>query len=543
MSKKVFYGKESRKELKKGIDLVANAVKVTAGGGGRNVLINVPGNYYPHITKDGVTVSRSIMAKDNVQQMGVALIQQVAQKTVDEAGDGTTCSTILAQAIIEEGFKSLDKGYNPIELKKGIDFAVSKVINHLENLSRPISGEEEIFHIANVSANGDKEIGEVVATAMNQVGVDGVINVEDSYTNETHLQTVDGFQIDRPYRSPFFITDGATASCVLEDPYILMHEKAISNAKELESIFRLIIENGIQKRPLLIISDEVDGEALATLVTNKVQGRLKVCVVTCPSRGQLRADIMSDIATSVGGIYITRETGITLRSLKLEHLGSAEKVVAYKDRTVIIGGRGDKDKIHERALDIKNQINEAPNENIKNSLKERLARLKNGVVIVKVGGSTETEIKEKRDRIDDAICATRAALQEGYVAGGGTAFLHCISSLNYVMCANQSQREGVNIIKQVLKYPFKAIMENAGLVHVQNRLFRFLQKDVVLNEKIDYVLARPYGHGYNVKTADFVNMLSEGIIDPTKVMRVSLQNAASVSSIFLTTEATVSDEV
>lgn len=521
MAKNVNFGSDGRKRLTNGVNTLANAVKSTLGESGRNVIVG----YYmgkPYVTKDGVTVAKSIELEDPVENMGAAMIREVASKTVEVAGDGTTTATVLAQAIINAGIKAVESGSNPMKLKRGIDKATIEVVKHLKTLSKPIDNNESLRQIATVSANNDSVIGELIADAVERVGRDGIITVEESKSHETTISVVDGMKIDRGYLSPYFINDSNKMQAILSNPLILLYDRKISHMKELLPILEKVVQTN---RPLLIIADDLDGEALGTLVVNKVRGKLDVYAIKCPDFGEKRQHIMYDIASLVGGTFITETSGYKIESATLDMLGSADTITINKDNCIVVGGNVNKESMQVRCNEIKSQLDIAELQHEKDHLKLRLARLTGGVAVLKVGGVTETEIKEKKDRIEDALCATRSAIDEGYVSGGGTAYLSSSKSVN-VLTENDDERIGVSILLKSIEQPFRQILENGGIES---------------SSYIKEILGAEYGFGFNMKTNKIENLFDCGVIDPTKVVRVALENASSIASIFLTTECVVSD--
>ena len=506
--------------LKAGVDKLANAVKVTLGPKGRNVVIDKKFGA-PTVTKDGVTVAKEIELSDPVENMGAQMVREVASKTSDVAGDGTTTATVLAQAIYREGLKNVTAGANPMDLKRGIDLAIVKVIEHLQTSSKEVEGREEIAQVGSISANSDETIGNLIADAMEKVGKDGVITVEEAKGTETELEIVEGMQFDRGYLSPYFITDSESMESVMEDPLILIHDKKISAMKDLLPILEKVAQAG---KGLVIISEDLEGEALATLVVNKLRGTLKIAAVKAPGFGDRRKAMLEDIAILTKGTVISEERGYKLENATMEYLGSAKKVVIDKDTTIIVEGAGDTKDIKKRVNEIKSQIENTTSDYDKEKLQERLAKLSGGVAVLKIGASTEIEMKEKKARVEDALHATRAAVEEGIVAGGGVAFVRAISVLDGLEGKNADQTTGIRIIQNALSEPLKQIVYNAGL-----------EGAVVLNK----VLEGKDDYGFNAATEVYENMISAGVIDPTKVTRTALQNAASVASLLLTTEAVV----
>jgi chaperonin GroEL len=523
MAKKLFFNTDAREKLKKGVDTLADAVKVTLGPKGRNVILDKKFGA-PTITKDGVTVAKDIEIKEPIENMGAQLVKEVASKTADTAGDGTTTATVLAQAIFSAGIKNVAAGANPMDLKRGIDKAVTAVVKSLKEQSRPINSSNEIAQVATISANNDTEIGKMIANAMDKVGKDGVITVEEARGTETEVKTVEGMQFDRGYLSPYFVTNTEKMEAELERPYILITEKKISSMKELMPVLEASAQTG---RPLLIIAEDVDGEALATLVVNKIRGVLKIAAVKAPGFGDRRKAMLEDIAILTGGTVISEERGFKLENATLDYLGTAEKITIDKDNTTIINGSGTSENIQGRVSQIKSQMENTTSDYDKEKLQERLAKLSGGVAILYIGAATEVEMKEKKDRVDDALHATRAAVQEGVVAGGGVAFLRAIEALKDVQTHNEDEATGVNIIRIALESPLRTIVYNAGG-----------ESSVVVNKikegKDDF--------GYNARDDRYENMFAAGVIDPTKVTRLALENAASIAALLLTTECVVADD-
>jgi len=523
MSKKLSFNTDARDRLKKGVDTLADAVKVTLGPKGRNVILDKKFGS-PTITKDGVTVAKDIELKDAIENMGAQLVKEVASKTADTAGDGTTTATVLTQAIFTAGIKNVAAGANPMDLKRGIDKAVAEVVKSLKEQSKPISSSQEISQVATISANNDSEIGKMIADAMDKVGKEGVITVEEARGTETEVKTVEGMQFDRGYLSPYFVTNTEKMEAELDRPYILISEKKVSSMKELLPVLEQVAQTG---RPLLIIAEDVDGEALATLVVNKIRGALKVAAVKAPGFGDRRKAMLEDIAVLTGGTVISEEQGYKLENASLEYLGQAEKVTIDKDNTTVINGSGKKEGIVGRVAQIKAQIENTTSDYDREKLQERLAKLSGGVAILYIGAATEVEMKEKKDRVDDALHATRAAVEEGVVAGGGVAFLRAIQALNNVKPSNEDEATGVNIIRIALESPLRTIVANAG------------GEGSVVVQKVKEGQA---DFGYNAREDRYENMLAAGIIDPTKVTRLALENAASIAALLLTTECVVADE-
>ena len=523
MAKEIHFNTESRENLRKGVDILANAVKVTLGPKGRNVILDKKFGA-PTVTKDGVSVAKEIDLKDPVENMGAQLVKEVASKTADDAGDGTTTATVLAQAIFNTGIKNVAAGANPMDLKRGIDKAVQEVVKNLQSQSKDIKDSSEISQVATVSANNDHEIGKMIADAMNKVGKDGVITVEEAKGTETEVKTVEGMQFDRGYLSPYFVTNSDKMEAELENPYILIYDKKISAMKELLPVLEAVSQTG---KPLLIIAEDIEGEALATIVVNKIRGALKVAAVKAPGFGDRRKAMLEDIAILTGGTVISEERGYKLESATIDYLGTAEKVNIDKDNTTVVSGAGKKDDIVARVNQLKKQIDTTTSEYDKEKLQERLAKLSGGVAILYVGAATEVEMKEKKDRVDDALHATRAAVQEGIVAGGGTAFLRSVSSLDKLNLENDDQNTGVLIVKTALESPIRTIVENSG-----GEGSVIIQK--IKEGKGDF--------GYNAAIDKFESMFKAGIIDPTKVSRLALENAASIAGLLITTECVVVDE-
>ncbi len=523
MAKNITFDQDARNAIKKGVDKLADAVKVTLGPKGRNVILDKKFGA-PSFTKDGVTVAKEIELKDPIENMGAQLVKEVASKTADDAGDGTTTATALAQSIFATGIKNVAAGANPMDLKRGIEKAVEAVIENLAAQSKPISNSDEIAQVGTISANNDSEIGSMIADAMEKVGKDGVITVEEAKGTETDVRTVEGMQFDRGYLSPYFVTNTDKMEVELESPYILIYDKKISSMKELLPVLETVAQTS---KPLLIIAEDVDGEALATLVVNKIRGSLKIAAVKAPGFGDRRKAMLEDIAILTGGAVISEERGYKLENATIEYLGSAEKVNIDKDNTTLINGAGKKVDITARINQIKSQVESTTSDYDREKLQERLAKLSGGVAILYIGAATEVEMKEKKDRVDDALHATRAAVQEGVVAGGGVAFIRSISALESIDAANNDEQTGINIIKTALESPLRIIVENAGCeasVVVQR----------VKEGKDDF--------GYNAQTDKYENLFKAGVIDPTKVTRLALENAASIAALLITTECVIADE-
>ncbi|MEO9485417.1 MAG: chaperonin GroEL [Ekhidna sp.] len=523
MAKDIFFNTDARDSIKKGVDVLADAVKVTLGPKGRNVILDKKFGA-PNVTKDGVSVAKEIELKEPIENMGAQLVKEVASKTADDAGDGTTTATVLTQAIFGHGIKNVAAGANPMDLKRGIDKAVAAVVENLKKQSKNIKTNDEIAQVATVSANNDHEIGKMIANAMEKVGKDGVITVEEAKGTETEVKTVEGMQFDRGYLSPYFVTNTDKMEAELESPYILIYDKKVSNMKELLPILEATAQTG---KPLLIIAEDVEGEALATLVVNKIRGSLKIAAVKAPGFGDRRKAMLEDIAILTGGTVISEERGYKLENATIDYLGTAEKINIDKDNTTIVNGAGKKADITARVNQIKQQIENTTSDYDKEKLQERLAKLSGGVAILYIGAATEVEMKEKKDRVDDALHATRAAVQEGIVAGGGVALIRAIKALDGLNLENEDQNTGVTIVRNAIQAPLRTIVENAGG-----------EASVVVNE----VLAGKADYGFNAANGEYVNMFKAGIIDPTKVTRLALENASSIASLLLTTECVVAEE-
>ena len=525
-AKKVIYGEDARARLKAGVDKLANAVKVTLGPRGREVIIEKKWGT-PLVTKDGVTVAKEIELKDPYEYMGAQLVKEVASKTADVAGDGTTTATVLAQAIFTEGLKAIASGANPMDIKRGIDKAVERVVEEIKKQSIQVSGRKEIEQVATISANNDPEIGKIIADAMEAVGKDGVITVEESKSAQTTLETVQGMQFDRGYLSPYFVTNPDKMEAVLEDPYILIYEKKISNVKDLLPVLEQVVRAG---RPILIIAEDVEAEALATLVVNHIKGVIRACAVKAPGFGQRRKDYLQDIAILTGGTAITEELGIKLESVTLDMLGRADKVIVDKDNTTIVGGKGSKENINARIEQIKKQIVETTSDYDREKLQERLAKLSGGVAIIRVGAATEAELKEKKARVEDAVHATKAAVEEGIVPGGGVALVRASEALEDLKVDNPDQQIGVDIVKKACRTPLRQIATNAGF-----------EGYVILEKVIQLGKEKGKNWGFDAGAGEYKDMVEAGIIDPTKVVRTAIQNAASVAGTMLTAEALVAE--
>ena len=522
MAKQLSFGEDARHKVMRGVDILANAVKVTLGPKGRNVVIEKKFGS-PIITKDGVTVAKEIELKEPFENMGAQLVNEVASKTSDVAGDGTTTATVLAQAIFREGIKYVTAGGNPMEIKKGIDLAVDAVIERLKKLSKETKDKREIAQVGAISANNDRAIGDLIAEAMDKVGKDGVITVEEAKSMETSLEIVEGMQFDRGYLSPYFVTNPERMVAELEDVYILLHEKKISGMKDLLPLLEKVAKMG---KPLMIVAEDVEGEALATLVVNKLRGTLSTVAVKAPGFGDRRKEMLKDIAILTGGNVISEELGVKLENVTLEDLGRAKKLTVDKDNTTIVEGRGKGKDIEGRVKQIRAQIEETTSDYDREKLQERLAKLVGGVAVINVGAATETEMKEKKARVEDALHATRAAVEEGIVPGGGVALLRCISAIDKLEPKSHDQKVGVEIIRRALEEPLRQIANNAGL-----------EGSIVVQQ----VMKEKQTTGLDASTGEYVDMLQAGIIDPTKVTRTALQNAASISGLLLTTEAMVSE--
>ena len=523
MAKELKFNIEAREQLKKGVDELANAVKVTLGPKGRNVIIEKKFGA-PHITKDGVTVAKEIELADAFQNTGAQLVKSVASKTGDDAGDGTTTATVLAQSIVATGLKNVGAGANPMDLKRGIDKAVAKVVEHIKAQSEQVGDNyDKIEQVATVSANNDQEIGKLIADAMKKVSKDGVITIEEAKSRETTIGVVEGMQFDRGYLSPYFVTNTEKMECEMENPLILIYDKKISNLQEFLPILNPAAQTG---RPILVIAEDVESEALTTLVVNRLRAQLKICAVKAPGFGDRRKAMLEDIAVLTGGVVISEEKGLKLEQATIEMLGSAEKVTITKDNTTIVGGKGDKQNIQDRVNQIKNEIKITTSDYDKEKLQERLAKLSGGVAVLYVGAASEVEMKEKKDRVDDALCATRAAIEEGIVPGGGVAFIRSLESLEGLEGDNADETTGINIVKRAIEEPLRQIVENAGLEGS-------VVVEKVRNQKGDF--------GYNARKDTYENLRESGIIDPAKVCRVALENAASIAGMFLTTECVICD--
>ncbi|HSO47108.1 MAG TPA: chaperonin GroEL [Rhizobiaceae bacterium] len=522
-AKEVKFNTDARERMLRGVDILANAVKVTLGPKGRNVVIDKSFGA-PRITKDGVTVAKEIELEDKFENMGAQMLREVASKTNDLAGDGTTTATVLAQAIVKEGAKAVASGMNPMDLKRGIDKAVEAVVTELKSKARKVTRNDEIAQVGTISANGDAEIGRFLAEAMEKVGNEGVITVEEAKTADTELEVVEGMQFDRGYLSPYFVTNQDKMRVELEDPYILLHEKKLSNLQAMLPVLEAVVQSG---KPLLIIAEDVEGEALATLVVNKLRGGLKVAAVKAPGFGDRRKAMLEDIAVLSGGQVISEDLGIKLENVTLAMLGRAKRVSIEKENTTIVDGAGKKKEIEGRVAQIRQQIEETTSDYDREKLQERLAKLAGGVAVIRVGGATEVEVKEKKDRVDDAMHATRAAVEEGILPGGGVALLRAQKALDSLPVDNQDQKHGVEIVRRAIEAPVRQIAENAGA-----------EGSIIvgkLREKADF------GYGWNAQTNEFADLFKHGVIDPAKVVRTALEDAASVAGLLITTEAMVAE--
>ena len=524
MSKELKFGTAARNKMLEGIDTLANTVKVTLGPKGRNVIIDKSFGS-PRITKDGVTVAKEIELEDKFENMGAQMVREVASKTNDEAGDGTTTATVLAQAIVREGCKAVAAGMNPMDLKRGIDMAVEAVVADLVKRSNKVKSEEEIGQVGTISANGDLEVGTMISDAMQKVGKEGVITVEEAKSLTTELEVVEGMQFDRGYISPYFVTNAEKMFAELEDPYILLHEKKVSGLQSMLPLLEAVVQSG---RPLLILAEDVEGDVLATLVVNKLRGGLKIAAVKAPGFGDRRKAMLEDIAILTGGQVVSEDLGIKLENVTLDMLGTAKKVTITKEETTIVNGAGKKADIQGRCNQIRAQVEETSSDYDREKLQERLAKLAGGVAIIRVGGATETEVKEKRDRVEDAMNATRAAVEEGIVPGGGTALLYATKALEKVVPGNDDQRVGVDIVRRAIQEPARQIAENSGV-----------EGSVVVGKLLE---GKSQTFGYNAQTGIFEDLVKAGIIDPTKVVRIALQDAASVAGLLITTEVMIAEK-
>src|SRR5476649_2614008 len=522
-AKDVFFASDARDRMLRGVNILANAVKVTLGPKGRNVIIEKSFGA-PRSTKDGVTVAKEIELEDKFENLGAQMIREVASKTNDKAGDGTTTATVLAQAIVVEGLKSVAAGMNPMDLKRGVDKSVAKVVEEIKKSSKKVTTNAEIVQVGAISANGDKEVGDMIAKAMEKVGNEGVITVEEAKTLESELEVVEGMQFDRGYLSPYFITNAEKMEVELEDPLVLLSEKKLSSLQAMLPLLEAVVRSS---RPLVIIAEDIEGEALATLVVNKLRGGLRVAAVKAPGFGDRRKAMLEDLAIVTGGQVISEDLGIKLENVTLDMLGRAKKVTINKDDTTIVDGTGDKAAVDARIAQLKTQIEDTTSDYDKEKLQERLAKLAGGVAIIKVGGSTEFEVKERKDRVDDALHATRAAVEEGIVAGGGVALLYATRALEKLKPGNDDQKVGIDIVRRALQTPCRQIATNAGV-----------DGSVVVGKLLDQ---KSTDFGYDAQKGEYVNLVAAGIIDPTKVVRIALQDAASVAGLLITTEAMVTD--
>jgi chaperonin GroEL len=523
-AKEVKFSVEARDKMLRGIDVLANAVRVTLGPKGRNVVLDKSFGA-PRITKDGVTVAKEIELEDKFENMGAQMVREVASKTSDQAGDGTTTATVLAHAIVKEGAKSVAAGMNPMDLKRGVDLAVNAVVEDLKKHSKAVTSNAEIVQIGTISSNGDSEVGRFIAEAMQKVGNEGVITVEEAKSLETELDVVEGMQFDRGYISPYFVTNAEKMRTEMEDPYLLIYEKKLSALNELLPLLEAVVQSG---KPLLIIAEDVEGEALATLVVNKLRGGLKVAAVKAPGFGDRRKAMLEDIAILTGGQAISEDLGIKLEHVKLDMLGKAKKVMIDKENTTIVNGAGKKKDIEGRINQIKAQIEETTSDYDREKLQERLAKLAGGVAVIRVGGATEVEVKERKDRVDDAMHATRAAVEEGILPGGGVALLRAVEALKRVKAANDDQKHGIEIVKKAITWPARQIAINSG-EDGSIVVGKILENDT-------------YAYGFDAQTSEFGNLVTKGIIDPTKVVRVALQDGASIAGLLMTTEAMVAEK-
>jgi len=524
MAKEIKFSTDARDHMLKGVDILAHAVRVTLGPKGRNVLIAKSWGA-PRVTKDGVTVAREIELSNKFENMGAQLVRDVASKTNDEAGDGTTTATVLAQAIFCEGAKAVAAGRNPMDLKRGIDMAVAQAVAHVKSTSKAVKTDKEIAQVGTISANGDRAIGELIAEAMRKVGKEGVITIEEATSMATELEIVDGMQFDRGYISPYFVTNAEKMQAVLEKPYVLLFEKKLSNLQDFLPLLEQVVQSA---KPLLIIAEDVDGEALATLVVNKLRGGLQVAAVKAPGFGDRRKAMLEDIAALTGAQVVSADLGVKLENVTLDMLGKADKIVVVKDNTTIVGGAGKKSNIEGRCKQIRAQIEEATSDYDRENLQERLARLAGGVAIIKVGGATEVEVKERKDRVDDAVNSTRAAVEEGIVAGGGVALLRASNVLGGANYVNDDQKIGADIVRRALKWPARQIADNAGI-----------DGAVVVGKLLE---SNDPNYGFDAQAGEYTDLVTAGIVDPTKMVRAALQNAASVAALLITTEAMVAEK-
>ena len=522
-AKEIKFSTDARTRMLAGIDILTDAVRITLGPKGRNVILDKSFGA-PRITKDGVTVAKEIELADKFENMGAQMVREVASKTNDEAGDGTTTATVLAHSIVREGAKSVAAGMNPMDLKRGVDIAVKTVVEALKKASKRVSTSAEISQVGTISANGDTEVGELIAEAMERVGNEGVITVEEAKGLETELEVVEGMLFDRGYTSPYFITNAEKMNCEMENPYILIHESKLSGLQPLLPLLEQVVQSG---RPLLVIAEDIEGEALATLVVNKLRGGMKVAAVKAPGFGDRRKAMLEDLAVLTSGQVVSEDLGIKLENVTMDMLGSAKKVIITKEETTVVEGAGKKKEIQGRCHQIRSQIEETSSDYDKEKLQERLAKLAGGVAVIRVGGATETEVKERRDRVDDALNSTRAAVEEGVVPGGGAALLYAAKSLDKLNLANDDQRVGIDIVRRALQTPLRQIAENAGE-----------DGAVVAGKLLD---RKDSTHGFDAQKGEYVNMIKAGIIDPTKVVRTALQDASSVAGLLITTEAMIAE--
>jgi chaperonin GroEL len=523
-AKEIRFSVDARDRMLRGVDILANAVKVTLGPKGRNVVIEKSFGS-PRITKDGVTVAKEIELSDKLENMGAQMVKEVASKANDKAGDGTTTATVLAQAIVREGAKAVAAGMNPMDVKRGIDAAVEKVVEDLKARTKKVSSNAEIAQVGTISANGDKEIGEMIAKAMEKVGHESPITVEENKSLETELEVVEGMQFDRGYLSPYFVTNAEKMLCELETPFILFHESKLSSLQPLLPVLEAVVQSG---RPLVIVAEEVEGEALATLVVNKLRGGLKVAAVKAPGFGDRRKSMLEDMAILTGGQVISQDLGIKLENVTLDMLGTAKKVRIDKDNTTIIDGAGKKKDIEARCNQLRGNIEDTTSDYDREKLQERLAKLAGGVAVIRVGGATETEVKERKDRVDDAMHATRAAVEEGVIAGGGSALLYATRAIEKVRVSNDDQRRGVDIVRRALEAPVRQIADNAGV-----------DGSVVVGRMLDQ---KDTSYGFDAQKGEYTDMIKAGILDPTKVVRIALESAASIAGLLITTEAMIADK-
>ena len=523
-AKEIKFSADARTRMLRGVDILAEAVKVTLGPKGRNVVLDKTFGA-PRITKDGVTVAKEIELKDKFENMGAQMVREVASRTNDEAGDGTTTATVLAQAIVREGVKAVAAGMNPMDLKRGIDQAVAVVVKDVQRRSKPISTSEEISQVGAIAANGEPSVGEMIADAMQKVGKEGVITVEEAKGLDTALEVVEGMQFDRGYLSPYFITNVDKMNCELENPYILLHEKKLSSMQAMLPLLESIVQSS---RPLLIIAEDVEGEALATLVVNKLRGGLKVAAVKAPGFGDRRKAMLEDIAILTGGQVVSEDLGIKLENVTVKMLGTAKRVVINKDDTMVVDGAGKKGEIQGRCKQIRAQVEDTSSDYDREKLQERLAKLAGGVAVITVGGNTEVEVKERKDLVDDALHATRAAVEEGVVAGGGVALLHATRALGKLKLKDHDQQVGVDIVRNAIRYPARLIVDNAGL-----------DGSVIVGKLLE---SKDPNQGFDAQAEKFVNMIKAGIIDPTKVVRIALEDSASVAGLLITTEAMIAEK-